>query len=81
MPSIFDDERRPNGGFSRGPSGVGPKSPLALRAFSSRNVHWTFRRAEPDKRVSPSKMLDGGRHRLALFSCSGAILDTNAAIR
>jgi hypothetical protein len=52
---IFDDERRGNGRFARGPSGIGQKSPL--------NV---------------SKMLDGGRPRLALFSCSGAISDTNA---
>ena len=50
MPSIFDEERRTNGGFARGPFGVGPKSPLKA-----------------------SKMLDGGRHRLALFSCSGTI--------
>ena len=28
MPSIFDDERRQNGSFSRGPIRVGPKSPL-----------------------------------------------------
>jgi hypothetical protein len=28
MPSIFDDERRQNGGFQRGPFGVGPKSSL-----------------------------------------------------
>jgi hypothetical protein len=58
MQRIFDDERRQNGGFQRGPFGVGPKSSL--------NV---------------SKMLDGGRHRLALFSCSGTISDTNAADR
>ncbi len=50
MPGIFDGERRRNGGFQRGPFGVGPKSSL-----------------------NTSKMLDGGRHRLALFSCSGTI--------
>ncbi|MGE3364946.1 MAG: hypothetical protein AB7I34_16000 [Rhizobiaceae bacterium] len=55
MQRIFDDERRENGRFGRGPYGVGPKSPL-----------------------NASKMLDGGQHRLALFSCSGTILDTNA---
>ena len=58
MPSIFDDEQRPNGGFARGPSGVGAKSSL-----------------------NASKMLDGGQHRLALFSCSAAISDTNAVNR
>jgi hypothetical protein len=55
---MFDDERRENGRFERGPYGVGPKSPLKA-----------------------SKMLDGGRHRLALFSCSGTISDTNAVNR
>jgi len=58
MQRIFDDKRRRNGGFQRGPSRVGPKSPLKT-----------------------SKMLDGGRHRLALFSCSAMISDTNAANR
>jgi len=58
MPDIFDDERRRNGGFARGPAGVGPKSSLKA-----------------------SEMLDGGRHRLALFSCSGTILNTNAVNR
>jgi hypothetical protein len=58
MQRIFNDERRRNGGFARGPIGVGPKSPL-----------------------NASEMLDGGRHRLALFSCSGTILGTNAANR
>ena len=58
MQRIFDDERRQNGGFQRGPSGVGSKSLL-----------------------NASKMLDGGEHRLALFSCSGTISDTNAASR
>ena len=55
MQRIFDDERRKNGRFGRGPSGVGPKSLL-----------------------NASKMLDGGQHRLALFSCSDTILDANA---
>ena len=50
MPCIFDDERRGNGGFQRGPFGVEPKLP-----------------------PKASKMLDGGPHRLALFSCSEAI--------
>jgi hypothetical protein len=50
MQRIFDDERRRNGAFARGPSGVGPKSFL--------NV---------------SEMLDVGRHRLALSSCSETI--------
>jgi hypothetical protein len=50
MQAMFDDERRRNGAFARGPFGVGPKSPLKA-----------------------SKMLDGGQHRLALFSCSGTI--------
>ena len=58
MLRIFDDERRQNGRFGRGPFWVGPKSP-----------------------PKASKMLDGGRHRLALFSCSATILDTNAENR
>jgi len=58
MLRIFDDERRRNGGFARGPFGVGSK--LTLNA---------------------SKMLDGGQHRLALFSCSRPILAANAAKR
>jgi hypothetical protein len=58
MQRIFDDERRQNGGFARGPCGVGSKSSL-----------------------NASKMLDGGQHRLALFSCSGTILTTNAVNR
>lgn len=58
MQRMFDDERRRNGGFQRGPCGIGPKSPLKA-----------------------SKMLDGGQHRLALFSCSGPISDTNAVNR
>ncbi len=58
MQRIFDDERRRNGGFQRGPFGVGPKSSLKT-----------------------SKMLDGGQHRLALFSCSATISGTSAANR
>jgi hypothetical protein len=58
MQRIFDDKRRRNGRFQRGPSGVGPKSLL-----------------------NTSKMLDGDRHRLALFSCSATISHTNAANR
>ncbi len=58
MQRIFDDERRRNDGFARGPFGVGPKSS-----------------------VNALKMLDGGQHRLALFSCSRPILVANAAKR
>ena len=58
MQRIFDDERRWNDGFARGPFGVGPKSSM-----------------------NASKMLDGGQHRLALFSCSRPILAANAAKR
>jgi hypothetical protein len=36
---------------------------------------------EPKSSLNASKMLDGGEHRLALFSCSGTISDTNAADR
>jgi hypothetical protein len=58
MPAMFDDERRQNDRFGRGPFGVGSKSPL-----------------------NASKMLDGGQHRLALFSCSETILTINAGNR
>jgi hypothetical protein len=35
----------------------------------------------PKSFLNASKMLDGGRHCLALFSCSATISDTNAANR
>jgi hypothetical protein len=38
-------------------------------------------RVGPKSFLKASKMLDGGEHRLALFSCSGTISDTNAADR
>ncbi|MDQ6432976.1 hypothetical protein RB623_02770 [Mesorhizobium sp. LHD-90] len=57
MQRMFDDERRRNGGFERGPFGVGPKSP-----------------------ANASKMLDGGQHRLALFSCLRTILSQRSLV-
>ena len=73
MQPIFDDERRRNGGFQHGPSGVGSKSLLYPSGVRLAKRPPDVSSGKPDKRASPSKMLDGGQHRLALFSCSGTI--------
>ena len=40
MQRIFDDERRRNGGFARGPFGVGPKSPLNASKMLESGEHF-----------------------------------------
>ena len=79
MQSIFNDERQGDGLFQRGPTGVGPKSLLALWAFAKTKGPLDLSSGKPDKPGSLSEMLDGEEHRLALFSSSGAISVTNAA--
>lgn len=77
MPSIFDDERRRNGGFQRGLLQVGLARLGSLIGDRNRDLS-RFRLVGPKSPLNASKMLDGGRHRLALFSCSATISDTNA---
>ncbi len=40
MPGIFDDERRQNGPFSRGPVRVGQKSPLIASKMLESEMHF-----------------------------------------
>ncbi len=40
MPGIFDDERRQNGSFSRGPVRVGPKSLLNASKMLESEIHF-----------------------------------------
>jgi hypothetical protein len=43
MPGMFDDERRRNGGFARGPFGVGPKSSLKASKSAGRMPRYALR--------------------------------------
>jgi hypothetical protein len=80
MPGIFDDERRRTGGFQRGPSKSG-LADLVHRSETETGTSPGFEEVGPKSVPNASKMRDGGRHRLALFSCSATISDTNAANR